>query len=196
MEWAKTNHISTYKIDAKLSFDENYIWHTSNRHVAQESIIKSPDETWDWCFHMRICTLSLFFTVRFPYYPLSSTVSSKNMFSIQTFIEIRNIRWWRRQKKKTKKEQYKKLLNFCHCLQLLPYWVEMVRFLSIHISATCLLRQYIVVASNDFSQFHTYCQYIGFNSSIPFSWFHSCTFDRDFIHLLAQSTVNLTEAVL
>lgn len=156
MEWAKTNHISTY-IDAKLSFDGNYIWHTSSRHVARESIIKSPDETWDWCFHMSLCTLSLFFTVRFPYYPLSSRVSSKNMFSIQSFIEIRNkCGWWRQKKYKRKKEneRHKKLLNFCHCLQLLPYWVEMVRFLSIHISATCLLRQYIVVASNDFSQFH------------------------------------------
>lgn len=79
----------------------------------------------------------------------------------------------------------------CNC-----HLIEMVRFLSIHISATCLLRQYIVVASNDFSQFHSYCQSICFNSSIPFSWFHSCTIDRDFIHSSAQSTVNLTEAVL
>lgn len=125
MEWAKKTHISTYKIHAKLSFDGNYIWHTSSRHVAQESIIKSPDKTWDWYFHMSLCTLSLFFTVRFPYYPLSSTVSSKNMFSIQSFIEIRNkCGWWRQKKYKRKKEneRHKKLLNFCHCLQLSPYW--------------------------------------------------------------------------
>lgn len=44
---SKKTHISTYKIDIKLSFDGNYIWHTSSRHVARESIIKSPDETWD-----------------------------------------------------------------------------------------------------------------------------------------------------